>query len=406
MQACQHYYFGFFYLTLGDLGIEKAVTEIWYSIQLSEATYKYLRTSLEDLISFTSVQNLHSKTTGLITIDQMQFEQLQEVWKTWLSLRVQGTNWIQKQRKEVMNTDIKFLVQNSEYIQNVPVEHTSAAKKWIDDGVFKRTEAPTFAENPTLTGANVASRYTPFSYAIAGGEYPFSGWDYVHVKKFKSSNCLVTMYGEYIECILRNFMKKLSKQQVSFHIALCDCMNIKQHVEMGTAYDRILTSNLMDYILLPTLLKLCSRILNHDNHLATIMTETIVWTLEIMPEAGFSLLANKLQIPKLAKMAFEDSKERRVVITEYLDNSSEFLNYLRAMFYAHRLKRMAENGSTNQKPTIPVIKELGNEFQLRLRDGIRNENRIVFFRSAINRRRVTRVAGMERYLEWVPLQKK
>jgi hypothetical protein len=76
------------------------------------------------------------------------------------------------------------------------------------------------------------------------------------------------------------------------------------------------------------------------------------------------------------------------------------------MFYAYRLKRVGGSGYTHDKPTIPVIKELGNEFQLRLRDGIRNENRIVFFRPAINRRRVTIVSGMERYLEWIPMQKK
>ena len=363
-------------------------------------------------MTFTSAQNLHTKTVDLITIDPKQFKQLQDVWKTWLDLRVQGTKWIQKQRKKVMNSEILELVeQHSEYIEHVPAEHTSAAKKWIDDGVFKRTKGPTFAENPTLTGVDVAARYAPFSYAVPGAVYPFSGWDYVHVKKFKSSSCLVTMYGDYIECILRNFMKNLSKQQVSFHIALCDCMNIN-HVEMGTVYDRILTSNMMDYVLLPTLLKLCSQILNHDNDLATITTETIVWEKQVMPEAGFSLPAKQLQAPKLTKIAIEDSKrssltqEDNGAIIEYLDNSSEFLIYLRAMFYAHRLKRMAESGSTYPKPTIPVIKEFGKEFQLRLRDGSRNENRIVFFRPAINRRRVTIVRGMERYLEWVPLQKK
>ena len=381
---------------------------------LSDATYKSLRTSLEELIRFTSAQNLQSETGGLITIDEMQFKQLQDVWKTWFGLRVRGTKWIQKQREKVINADIQSLgPRHSGYLNNVPVQHANALKKWIDDGVFKRTQPPTFAENPTLTGVNVDERYAPYSYGIPAFHFPFTGWDYVQVKKFKSCSCLVTMYGDYIECILRNFMKKLSKQQVSFQIVLCDCMDIKQHLEPDTLYDRILTSNLMDYLFLPNLLKLCSEVLNHDNHHGTIITETIVWARDIMPEGGLLFPdSDQPHISKLTQIALEDTKRSSFAdddgqsVIEYLDNSCAFFNFLRAMFYAHRLKRMRDSGSTNQKPTIPVLKELGNKFQLRLRDAIRNENRIVFFKPAVNRRRVNSITGLERNLEWVPLQKK
>ncbi len=396
--------------TKGDLKIEKTVTEIWYSILLSEAAYESLRTSLEELISFRSAQDLHSKTGGLITIDETQFKQLQQVWKTWLGLRVKGTNWIQRQRKKIIHADTELVARNFAYINNAPAQHANAIKKWIDDGVFLRTQEPTFGENPTLTGVDLAARHAPYSYGIPGGHYPFTGWDYVQVKKFKSSSCLVTMYGDYIECILRNFIKILSKQQVSFQIAPGDCMDVKQHLQPNIVYDRILTSNLMDYLFLPNLLKLCSQVLNHDNHHATIITETIVWARDIMHEGFLSFPPNRSQIPKLTKIALEDTKRASFTdddgrsVIEYLDNSCAFFNFLRAMFYAHRLRRPKEAGSINHKPTIPVIKELGNEFKLRLRDGIRNENRIVFFKPAVNRRKVNTVSGMERYLEWIPLQ--
>ena len=80
---------------------------------------------------------------------------------------------------------------------------------------------------------------------------------------------------------------------------------------------------------------------------------------------------------------------------EYVDNSHEFQDYLRSLFYAHQ-KREGFDSSD-----LPIFKKLGNEFQLRLRDCFRNENRIVFFRQAVNRRRVTSVSGHERYMEWV-----
>jgi hypothetical protein len=325
---------------------------------------------------------------------------------------VQGTHWIQKQREKVIKSNAEIVERNAGYIANVPVEHANTVRKWIDEGGFKRTEGSTFAENPTLTGVDLSSRDAPYSYGVQDELVPFSGWDYLEVKKFKSSNCVVTMYGEYIECILRNFMEKLSKQQVSFQIVLCDCMKIKQHLEVNTVYDRILTSNLIDYVFLPHLLNLCSQILNHANHLATIITETMRWSQDIMPPGDVSFPLNSMILPALAKIALEDTKRSSfphgdvTSLVEYLDNSFPFSNYLRATFFVHRLKSGEESGCANKKPTVPAIKELGNEFQLRLRDGIRNENRIVFFRPAVNRRRVTIVTGRERYLEWVPLQKK
>jgi hypothetical protein len=69
---------------------------------------------------------------------------------------------------------------------------------------------------------------------------------------------------------------------------------------------------------------------------------------------------------------------------EYLDNSHEWQDYLRALFYAYH--KRSESGTS---PKLPNFKQLGNEFQLRLRDGFRNENRIVFFKLAVNRRRVS-----------------
>ena len=59
-----------------------------------------------------------------------------------------------------------------------------------------------------------------------------------------------------------------------------------------------------------------------------------------------------------------------------------------------------KSGAYFSSSKLPNLKGLGKEFQLRLRDGQRNENRIVFFKQAINRRRVTMITGHERYMEW------
>ena len=387
------------------------MVEIWYSTILSEETYQRLHTSLLELTGLTSAENLQSNTAGLMRVEESQFQQLQDVWKTWLGLRVTGTKWIRKQREDMMKTEVQL---HSSYIENIPVQHAVAAKIWMEQGVFRRTPGPAFAENPTMTGVDSKARYAPYSYSIPPNVFPFSGWDYLQVKKFKNCNCLVTMYGDYIECVLRNVLKRLSKQQISIQVILSDCMDVQQHLEVNTLYDRILTSNLMDYVFLPNLLKLCSEMLNHDNDHATIITETMLWSEAIMPEGDFSWPLNLARLPKFTKIALEDTKrtlfanDGGISVREYLDNSREFFNYLRAMFYAYRLNKVAKSKTTggSEKSTIPGIKELANEFKLHLRDGIRNENRIVFHKPAINRRRVNLIMGRERYLEWIPLKKK
>ena len=313
----------------------------------------------------------------MINIEATHLKKLQDVWEKWFLLHVQGTHWIQKQRFDYMaKCELKYRFQ-SKYIQNIPKQHASTATKWLDDGDFRRidVEMPAFAGNPTLTGYDQSSRDGPYSYAVEWAG-PFYGWDYVQTKKFKDSSHLVTMFGDYIEHILRKFKNMLSKQQVSFQIVLCDCMDIKQHLQMNTLCDRILTSNLMDYIILPSLLKLCSEMLNHSNNCATIITETIMW------RDYFCATLKSVE--------------------EHIDDSRDLYNYLRAVFYAYQSKTGMGTECTLEQLKV---KELGKEFQLRLRDCLRNENKIVFFKLSASRRGVNYIEDDQRFLEWIPLHK-
>ena len=304
------------------------------------------------------------------------------------------------------------------YFTAIPQQHMKSARKWMEDGLFLRTEKPAFAENPTLTGYDVKNDYRPdspvYSYCVTSDILPFTGWDYLEVKKFSRVNSLITMYGAYIENILRAVMKKMSTQQVSFQIILCNCLVVERHIEEETKYDRILTSNLMDYIMLPRLLEICSRKLNHENSFATIVTETHNWTRDFCSEASFSnsmqmSLNMKAQWFKLTKTALEDTNNLRQLDggnarREYLDNSAEFIDFIRALFHAFSVgKRRYDAADPIDIPKVPIVKVLGNEFQLKLRDGFRNENRIAVFKMAVNRRRVTMIDGLEHILEWVSL---
>ena len=303
------------------------------------------------------------------------------------------------------------------YFNGIPQQHVKSARKWMEDGLFLRSGMPAFAENPTLTGYDIKKGRPAYSYSycIDSALLPFIGWGYLEVKKFKHANSLITMYGAYVENVLRAVMRKLSTKQVSFQVILCDCLGIEKYVEEETKYDRILTSNLMDYIILPRLLEICSRKLNHENPFATIVTETHNWIRDFCPEANVE--ASMTQFSKgiqLKKRALEDIKNARQLVSgnglsgngfrEYLDNSAEFMDFIRALFHAYSIRKgRNDDADSTEKPKIPTVKTLGNEFQLKLRDGFRNENRVAVFKMAVNRRRVTMINGIQRVLEWVSL---
>ena len=80
------------------------------------------------------------------------------------------------------------------------------------------------------------------------------------------------------------------------------------------------------------------------------------------------------------------------------------MDFIRALFDAYSIRNgRYDDADSTENPKIPTVKVLGKEFQLKLRDGFRNENRIAVFKMAVNRRRVTMTKGIQRILEWVPL---
>ena len=139
-------------------------------------------------------------------------------------------------------------------------------------------------------------------------------------------------------------MKKFSTKQVSFQVILCDCLVIEQYIEEETKYDRILTGNLLEYILLPRLLEICSRKIKHENPFATIVTQTQNWTQDFCPEADVQALDWFPPRLQLKKIGLEDTNNPQQVgsgndIREYLHNFAKFVDFIRALSRAFMLKR-------------------------------------------------------------------
>ena len=229
--------------------------------------------------------------------------------KNLLILKVKGTKWIQMERQMLLGLDPGSRHGKEVYFAAIPEKHLKSARTWMEDGLFQRVQMLAFAENPTLTGYSLFEESQPYFYCIPTDILPFTGWDYIQVKKFKCTDSLITMYGTYVEHILRMVGRKLHNKQVRFQIVLCYCMDIQQYIEPGTKYDRILTTNLMDYVILPDLLRVCSKLLNRANSLATIVTETQNWTRDFCHKAD--IVGNHIDdttSTELSKTGFEDTK--------------------------------------------------------------------------------------------------
>lgn len=381
------------------------MTEVWYSTKLSGSTYQSLCSFLRDLSETTSSEQLKRKTNGLLVTEDEHLNEMRRVWNAWLELLVLKSSWISEQRKQVFERDSDSQYGMYSYYLSLPSEHVKSAKQWMEDGVFVATKASLVAENPTLTGCPKLMEGLPFSFNLDVSIFPFSGWDYVQVKKFKHCNSMIDMFRGYINHVLQRFKQKITSRHVSFQSVLTDCMEIGQYLNPEVRYDRILTSNLADYILLPKLLKFCSERLNHNNPYATVVTKTHNW-IQFCPDADVESVDPET-LGEMARWVIKDTGNPLLLrdggtmtFRDYHDNTGQFIEYLRASFYAFS-PMSRESKSTVH---LPSPKKLGNEFQLKLRDFRRNENRVASFKLALNCRRPNMIVGHQRTLEWIPMK--
>ena len=85
------------------------------------------------------------------------------------------------------------------------------------------------------------------------------------------------MYGEYVSHVLIKATLKLATGRVKFHFLLINYMEIARFVTQGSRYDRVATSNIADYVPLPSILDTYKPLLNVRNPFSVIITEFLNW---------------------------------------------------------------------------------------------------------------------------------
>ena len=381
----------------GGKQVASSVTQIWYSLWLSEEDYQLVICMLQELIEAPSLEEL---TGGAMNMDRGQLQRLAEVWCTWLDLSSRRQNWISKTRETKIESDSVAQEGFNLYLEGIPKQHKKSAADWITNGILlpKENRKNLPRENFTLTGVDHRNKgaftYIPAAYAV-----PFTSWDYSTVKRQYQSASILKMYSEYVSHVLTKCALKLATGQVKFYFLLCNCMEMAPFLPPDRKYDRVTTSNIADYVPLTSILDTCKPLLNTVNNFSVIVTEFQNW-------ANRSGLAVKqifqiLQMPLSFRLKVREDTENpaiayspgRVSFVDYHDNSAEFTQFVRAALLVCEIQ-----GGRNRRR---IWKSVDDYNGLIARDFLRCQNRVFPAKWMLNSRRVTMLNGFERAVEWI-----
>ena len=399
----QHLKLIHFHLTGGEQ-IAKSVTQIWYSLRLSEEDFKLVMYTLQELIQASSLEEL---TKGTMTMEQDHLHTLVQVWRTWLQLGSREGDWITEERRKIIRhpdseEGIKL------YLNQIPEEHKKSASDWFENGILlpKASRKELTRENVTLTGFPSASLYQivgpcPFRYLLDASVIPFISWDYIDVKQHFHCTSLLKMYNQYVGNLLETCVATLSTAQVKFHFLLCDCMEMSPFLPPDRTYDRITTSNIADYLPLTSILDMCKPLMNTANTSAVIITEFQNWYQRLSLHE--KLLRHFSQLPRsFRQKVLEDTQNRaiafsngRVAFMDYYDLSEEFIQFLRAALLVsdHKIK-----DKMNRRR---IWRSVADYNGLAARNFLCSQNRFLPFKWKLNCRRVTMMSGFIRVVEWI-----
>ena len=380
------------------------MTQIWYSLRLSEEDYKLLMRTLQELIHVSSLEEL---TKGTMTIEQDHLYRLIQVWRTWLELSCQEGDWITEARRRLFESDPHSKEGIDWYLKEIPKEHKDSASDWFASGILlpkaSRKELP--RENVTLTGFPASLNRNdgpyPFSYILEPSVFPFTSWDYKDAKQHFHCASLLKMYSQYVGHVLEKSAAKIATGQVKFYFLLCNCMEMAPFLPPDLKYDRVATSNIADYVPLTSILDMCKPVFNRTNPSAVIITEFQNWIdhIGLFQEDPF----NYSEMPQsFRQKVLEDTQNLAIAYSnwkaafvDYHDHSQEFIEFLRAALL------VAEHVIPDKKSRLRTWRSVADYNGLIARDFLRYQNRVFPAKWMQNCRRVTMMTGFERAVEWI-----
>ncbi|XP_038048048.1 uncharacterized protein LOC119722173 [Patiria miniata] len=394
--------------------IASSLTTIWYSLHISKRDYDLIKTTLEELIQM-SAQQLHDVTKGLVTVLDEDLSSLCGIWGKWRSLECQrhkstSINLRQQRMEQFQKAN---MAQNlSSYFKELSGTEKKKVQEWFDHALFfstERKEKNMPFDNPTLTGREPlhtfkAPEESKFVYSVNADAFPYQEWDCLRVREHTpgSHSSPMVMYHKYVTNLLQKVKSLILQGRLLIQVSLANCLDFPNHHQTMNMsnYDRIFTSNIADYVGIPRLLHTFKPLLNPTNSFSVIVTEYMNW-LRYIPKAdtklAFMLQQMSLKFLECGAAFSEDTQKNYPIgpsnLREYDDNTSYFLQYLRADI-------MAGGRGIPALQAVPTFMSVKKYHGMEMRNFRTGLNKLVPFMYRKNARDLTMLNGSDRAVEW------
>ncbi|XP_022082386.1 uncharacterized protein LOC110974812 [Acanthaster planci] len=413
--------------------IASSLVTIWYSFHLPKREYNLIKISLKELILI-SAQKLCDVTRGLVCVTDEELLYLSIVWEKWQGLEcrrdMKTSINLRQQRKDLLqNSDQQTKEECSSYLKGINARDRRQMEKWFEHGLFLPCEAKERDvpfDNPTLTAPKASTYWVdkdacllllrkeappampkeefPFTLSIGPKLIPFTVWDCLRVREHsgRSFSSPMVMYHSYVTDLLQKAKSLILHGRLHIHISLANCLDFpSQHRTLQIPnYDRIFTSNLADYLGFPKLLKSFKPLLNTSNDYSVIVTETMKWFDSIPTAYVRCLQASQLEKVKkdYCHDMFSSCQTKGIEntfnsITEYYNNTSHFIQYLRADI-------TADGPGVPALQDVPSFETVKKYNGMRMRDFRKGPNKLAPFQYRLNARDLNMLRGYVRALEW------
>ena len=448
------------YASLPD--IATMLTTIWYSLHLPDKEFKFVTDCLRTLTGMTG-SILASTTNGLVNVAEDSMPQMREVWRGWLEVgqhcHRSDARYIdlQGQREPLLTRDDHQTLKWKALIEQVTKEYSRSVQLWLKNGNFLASVTANKQEleydNPTLTGYYFmlnrfytfeeaqhlmrSPRHHPFLYCIPPNLSAFNEWDQILVENHSSSKSLIVMFHSYITSLIGKTTELLKEKRLSVAVHICNGLEMPSRLQAGAQFDRVLTSNLVDYLGTKTILKAFKPLLKTTNKCAVLITQYINWyshiglmeaKIESNAEAAVDgtykecMLAAKKDTGRqdmddmlkygatgnsnfwvFDKSGSEDVQSvvdamSKMGIDEHL--MQEYFSSTIYLICLLRADLMACDPILPPSKAVPFQKVMQME-GLQMRDFRRERNRVVPFAYRRNARPINLLRGLERMIEWV-----
>ena len=346
-----------------DPDIASKITTAWYSLHLPDDVYKLIMECVK-MLGAGSRNLLEIMTHGLVNVSEEDYGVLCQVWQGWIKVDKEQTSGksqtIKEQRDELFFGD--DLVITKEYLtlykKKIPDRHFKSVESWVYNGDFlpsgntskyqplnptltSRRDRGAINVNPvatsfpkaTMSRGNQCPNDVEFKFAVPLHLIPFMEWDYLLASKISTDDSLIVMFHAYVASQIQETMKFIQKGRLNIRIMAGNCLKMTEDQVMGEKFDRIFTTNVAELVGTKILLDVMKPLLKTNNKHAMISTQYFNWIRHFpLSDANHDTYKLDGSYGDWYKAGNYDADVDvlRWDVSEYFDNSSYLIAYLRA----------------------------------------------------------------------------